>query len=241
MWGRGWRRFESFEYFFFVLGFVNAVQFGRFVPQPTEVTDELSVVLEATRFEDRLDHYHVHRSVQPRSLMEDVLHTRPHAGDRLRELGDAARPVAHRNGEPDEAAVRREAPLYHTPQHRDIDVAAAQWNKDLFALEVQTIEGRCHSEGTQMSLRWHSNVTHLQIQTIERTSREHRRETGRASSLDDHLLALEQPQHGQGHGRLVHRHYLVHPMAGDGEGMCTDLWNSQTVGEPKRLGEVKGG
>ena len=58
--------------------------------------------------------------------MDDVLDGHANRGQRPRQLGDAARPVAHSHRELDQAAVGGQAAVEAAPEDRGVDVAAAE-------------------------------------------------------------------------------------------------------------------
>mmetsp|Transcript_4027 Transcript_4027/g.11993 ORF Transcript_4027/g.11993 Transcript_4027/m.11993 type:complete len:362 (+) Transcript_4027:344-1429(+) len=169
-----------------------------------ERVQQVLVVLGPQCLEDRLDRHLVDGRVEPRALVEDVLNGGALLGEDVRQLSDAARPVAHRNREPDEAAIGGEATLDDAPEHVDVDVAAAQRHHDVLALHVLAVEG---------------------------TARKQRGEAGGAAALDDHLLRLDQPQHGEGDVLLVYDDHLVHPPPRDGERVRAHLRHRQPVRE----------
>ena len=173
---------------------------------PERVEDPLVVCL-AERLEHDLDAHLVDAREEPGALVEDVLDRGALLVDEPRQLGDPARPVAHRRDEAHEPPVGGEAALDDAAEHRRVDVAAAERHEHLLALEVGPVEG---------------------------PAREERREACGAAALDDELLELDQPEHRERDVALVDLHHLVHVLARDGEGVRPDGRHREPVGQRGR-------
>eukprot|EP00053_Salpingoeca_punica_P009376 m.84040 g.84040 ORF g.84040 m.84040 type:complete len:414 (+) comp15003_c0_seq1:98-1339(+) len=158
----------------------------------------LSVVAVA-----RLNHaFHLdgrHVRLQPRPLVEEILHAGAALRDQSREACQSAGPVQHTDHEAHKAAVGGQAALNHSAQDRGVNVAAAKHAAHLLALQLRQLARQDSSQAS------------------------------RACALDNVLLQLDQAQDGDGNLRLCDKHRLVHAVLADSKGVFAKDRHSETV------------
>jgi hypothetical protein len=116
--------------------------------------------------------------------------------DERGELCNPTWPIRDWHRDAHQPTIRRQASLNHSTQRGDVNVAATQW---------------------------HHHTPPLEIFPIQRTPRKQRREPGRASALDDHLLRLDETKHSECDVTFLDHHHLIHPVPCHREGVRTHL------------------
>src|SRR5579862_6905666 len=140
---------------------------------------ELRDVIVAGRLHDAYDAHLGQIWTRERAIVHDLLDRRAGRRNDLRKPRESAGAITDRYREARQPSVRDEPDLDHAIEHREIDVAAAQHEHDLPALERVELAGeKC-------------------------------RERRRASAFDDALLELDQAQDRERDGRLVDGEDLV--------------------------------
>mmetsp|Transcript_8809 Transcript_8809/g.18073 ORF Transcript_8809/g.18073 Transcript_8809/m.18073 type:complete len:489 (+) Transcript_8809:328-1794(+) len=151
-----------------------------------------------------LDLHLIHARVQPGPLVHHVLDGRPVLVQQIRQPRDAPRAVGDGGDEPTQPVVGGEAPVEDPSEGGGVDVAPAERDHDVLALEGAAVEVAFGEEGG---------------------------EARGAAPLDHHFFVLDEAEDREGDLLFAARDRLVDVVPGHFEGVGSDAGHRQPVGQ----------